>query len=406
MKRTKSKAVVHREDWPRIREVEIKGATLFQIDPRPHGKREYLTLLTRAKTRADQIARERSEHGVHAVHMPVRERAELEDVKSLLLPYGKTIRDAVDHYIEHLNRKAELEASVKVPDALDRWKAAYEEKERNGKCSKRTVSEVSSMAGIIRQAFNRRHVPEITDDMVRDFLNGYRIEGNRVPSDQTLKNILTKFSQFFEFARLKKWVVANPCDLVSQDGGSRETKILSVEETETLLAAAQESPHAEVAVPFAAVCLFAGLRPGEAEGLKWESIDFDTSELDVLAETSKTGKLRHVRMQPTLVEWLRPYAGRRKGLIVGTAWRDKWESVRRVAGYRIGPAPVGGWPKDAKPWPEDVLRHTYASYWLPIHKSKSELAMQMGNSEKVIDQHYRKTIRESVASAFWALRPK
>lgn len=401
----KPKATVHREDWPRVREVEIKGSSIFQVDPRPHGKREYFSLLTKAKTRADQISRDRSEHGVHAVNMPVRERAELEDVKALLLPYGKTIRQAVDHYISHLDRQTQLDASKMMKDALAEWRGNYEAKFRNGKCSPRTLSEVASMAARIERSFGILHVPEINDDMVRDFLGGYRIDGDKIPSDQTLKNILTKFSQFFEFARMKKWIVSNPCDLVEQDGGDRETKILTVEEAEALLKAAKESSYADNVIPFVAVSLFAGLRPGEAEQLKWENIDFETSELDVLAATSKTGKLRHVRMQPTLVAWLRPYADRR-GTIVGDAWRDKWESVRRICGYKIGVAPEGGWPKEAKSWPEDVLRHTFASYWLPIHKSKSELAMQMGNSEAVVDKHYRRTIRESVAAKFWALRPK
>jgi hypothetical protein len=67
----KPKAVIPREDWPRIRQVEIKAATMYQVDPRPHSPRQYFTLLTKAKTRAEQIARERSEHGVRAVHMPV-----------------------------------------------------------------------------------------------------------------------------------------------------------------------------------------------------------------------------------------------------------------------------------------------------------------------------------------------
>jgi integrase/recombinase XerD len=403
--KSRSKAPVHRVDWPRIREVEIKGSTMYQVDPRPHGKREYFSLLTRAKTRADQIAKERDEHGVLAVRMPIRERAELEDVKELLKPYGKSLREAVEHFVRHLKAEAKLADSKTMPEGLAEWLASYEQKFRNGKCSPRTLAEIASFVGRMGQSFSGKRVPEVDDETVREFLGDYRIDDDKVPSDQTLKNLRTKLSQFFEFARIKKWITANPCDLVAQDGVERETHILTLEAAETLLKAAQGSPHRAVAVPFVAVSLFAGLRPGEVEQLRWEDVHFDVEELDVLAATSKTGKLRHVRMQPTLVEWLTPFKQER-GLLVCPAWRMKWEEVRRSIGYRIGPVPEDGWSKESKPWLPDVMRHTFASYWLPIHKSKAELALQMGNSEKVIDKHYRRTIRESVAEKFWALRPE
>jgi integrase len=399
-----SKGNVHRTEWPRIREATIKGSTIYQVDPRPHGKREYFSVLTHAKTRADQISRERDEHGVHAVHMPVRERVELEDVKKLLRPYGRTVKEAVEHFIAYLKQEAKIAHAATMPDGLKEWLGTYEQKYRNRKCSPRTLAEISSFAGRISQSFADMRVPEVDDNIVREFLESYRIAGDKVPSEQTLKNIRTKLSQFFEFARIRKWITANPCDLVVQDGVERETHILSVDEAETLLMAAQASPHCGVAVPFVAVSLFAGLRPGEAEQLRWEDIHFDVDELDVLGETSKTGRLRHVRMEATLLAWLEPYKQGR-GRLVGSAWRAKWEEVRRSVGYRIGEPPEGGWSKESKPWLPDVLRHTYASYWLPIKKSKSELALQMGNSERIVDKHYRRTIRESVAEKFWAIRP-
>jgi integrase len=146
------------------------------------------------------------------------------------------------------------------------------------------------------------------------------------------------------------------------------------------------------------VSLFAGLRPGEAEQLTWEKIHFETSEIEVLGATSKTREERFVHMEPTLIEWLLPY---RKvgGPIVGSNFAKDIKQVRRSAGF--------GTDKNiaACRWPKDVLRHTYASYWLPIHKDRAHLAELMGNSLAVIKACYKRAIPETTAERFWALQP-
>jgi integrase len=83
-----------------------------------------------------------------------------------------------------------------------------------------------------------------------------------------------------------------------------------------------------------------------------------------------------------------------------------WEEVKRTAGYKVGAEPESGWPALAQDWPADAMRHTYASMWLAVHKSRAELAERMGNSEGTIKSHYRRAIREDVAKAFWAIMPK
>ena len=102
-------------------------------------------------------------------------------------------------------------------------------------------------------------------------------------------------------------------------------------------------------------------------------------------------------MEPTLIEWLRPFA-RVRGRVVGANFRKKWETVKRAAGYD---------PTDkAKRWTQDIMRHTFASYWLPIHQNRAALAEQMGNSVEVIRAHYRRPVLPAIAAQFWALTPE
>ena len=79
-------------------------------------------------------------------------------------------------------------------------------------------------------------------------------------------------------------------------------------------------------------------------------------------------------MEPNLISWLESCPIREPGPIIGPLLdvsRESWEGVKRVAGYKVGTPPDGGWPKLAQDWLADATRHTYASMWLAIHKSRS-----------------------------------
>jgi integrase len=144
--------------------------------------------------------------------------------------------------------------------------------------------------------------------------------------------------------------------------------------------------------------MFAGLRPGEADGLRWERIDFEALHIEVLAETSKTRETRYVPMEPLCVEWLAKYR-KPSGLLRATPdfW-PKWSQVRADAGFALL-----GEPGDA--WITDILRHTLGSYWLAIFENRHQLAEILGNSVETIKAHYRKAIPKHIAKAFWSLTP-
>ena len=108
-----------------------------------------------------------------------------------------------------------------------------------------------------------------------------------------------------------------------------------------------------------------------------------------------------MKIEPTLKAWLSSYEGKKKGeVITQSGYRWYTEKVRVKAGYKL----QGKNPKGRK-WEEDLTRHTFASYWLPIHKLRPVLAEEMGNSKKVIDRHYRQFVPPSEAEKFWKILP-
>jgi integrase len=57
-------------------------------------------------------------------------------------------------------------------------------------------------------------------------------------------------------------------------------------------------------------------------------------------------------------------------------------------------------------WIQDGMRHSFASYWLPIHHDLDRLLHQMGHADKAtFSRHYHSGISRAEAKAFWAIRP-
>src|SRR5206468_12934925 len=56
-------------------------------------------------------------------------------------------------------------------------------------------------------------------------------------------------------------------------------------------------------------------------------------------------------------------------------------------------------------WPQNALRHSFASYHFAKHKNENETASLMGNSAQMVFQHYRELVRPADAEAFFAIMP-
>ena len=396
-----------RDEWPRIREVTVKGINYFQVDGRPHFKRMSFTSITDAKTQAEKWENTRARYGTAGKFIAERDATKFAEALTILAPLKASIVDAARHYAKYLAAEKLRASSKPTVDALAEWVASYGGKDRDDN----TKREVASKARIFGQAFGGLKLSELAPALLLKWIEGYEAQPGKLASPQTRANLRTKLSQFLNFSKLKGWIENNPLEGIKIERPPRAAvSIFDVKQVTRLIEAADKSDSRDIVLPYAAVCLFAGLRPNsEAEELRWQDINFSTGDIHVRAETSKTREERFVPMEANLIAWLESCAVRHPGPIIGKSYmrfRDAWEAVKRVAGYKVGAEPESGWPALAQDWPADAMRHTYASMWLAVHKSRAELAERMGNSEGTIKSHYRRAIREDVAKTFWAIMPK
>jgi len=74
-------------------------------------------------------------------------------------------------------------------------------------------------------------------------------------------------------------------------------------------------------VPYFALCLFAGIRPGVPDGeitkLKPEAVCLDTGVIHISGEVSKVREPRKISIQPNLAAWLKAYPLENFPIVVG-----------------------------------------------------------------------------------------
>jgi integrase len=391
---SRKKKQIVREDWPRVRRVTVRGQERFIVDGRPHKERKFFKNEQDAEVQADVWARERTNQGIEGLSFPTELRIEAIKARKRLDEYGKKIGDAVDHYVRWLDEERQKRAALLVDSCLDQWIKSKEAEFTAGHLRPTTLQELRSRSKFLRATFGRQRITEIDEHSIQNFLDS-------LPYTPRAKlNVRTKFCQFLNYCRRRKWIRENPAEAIRVRVSNGDVQILRPRDSEQLLVAAQqaETTTALSVIPYLAVSLFGGLRPGEAEQLRWEYIHFDTREIEVLAKTSKTKETRFVKMEDALIDWLLPFR-KRRGLIVGQNFQKRLKAVKSEAGYGVS-------GKKGKPWPKDVLRHTFGTYWLARHEDRARLAEQMGNTIEVIKKHYRRAVPKAETDKFWALRPQ
>ena len=391
-----AKKKVIRSKWPRVYWTPKDGRLVLCVDSRKSGfaagGRQFWHSQAEALACAEQIARTKDNEGAAGfVELSPAERRDAAEALAHLDGAGSLL-DAARLFMAERSRQATLAHIPNVSEAIKTFLKAKTLDQANGEITRLTLYDLESKMRIVEAELGKLKVADIDQAAVTAFLR-------KLPHSSGYKAaIRTKLSQLLNYCRREgKWITANPAADVQIRVKKGEVKILSVEQIRQLLRVLLIAENAEAIAPYLLVQLFGGLRPYEALRLGWERIHFDTRQIEVVGETSKTRETRFVHMEETLLEWLLPYR-KTHGSIIGSLFKTTLAAIRRQAGFTVG--------KDkARPWPKDVLRHCYGSYWLAVHKDRAHLAELMGNSLPIIKSHYRRAIPDHVAQEFWKLSP-
>lgn len=287
----------------------------------------------------------------------------------------------VDVVEDWLARQREAEASVTMGDL---WDTFLNEKDKKS----------THYVRQIRSSHNR--FTGLDEKLVTDLCRADIEAALAGCSPSAFNGYLRVIRALLNFAIKRDWAkmnVAERIDFMRMKRG--EVEILANRQVARLLVVCRK--YFPEDLPYNCIGLFAGVRPEELLRMDWGMIQLEESHILLPAEVTKTERRRVIEIEPALkhwLEWHRNRGGKSSGPVVERKnLRNRLRSLRVKA-------------KILK-WPQDGMRHTYASNHLAYHGNLDRLLLNMGHSDaKMLWIHYHKAVTKAYAKKFWQLYPK
>ena len=350
----------------------------FVLDLRPFGRgRNFFK--TRAEAEAERLRQITTlqRHGREAIGLSQRELSDFITARKELAEYGETINEAVKFRIDHLERvrRCKITVAQLAEEVLDA-------KRRDGLSAK--------YLGMLRLYFKRfcqdfadRPIAGVTVEELDNWLRD--LPG----SPKTRADYRSNIGVLFSHAAQRRMIDFNPIAFTSKPKLiDKAPEIFTVDELRALLEAAQRT-EPDV-LPMLAIGAFAGLRDAEVKRLHWDEVDQARGHIEVKAAKAKSARRRIVPISPNLAAWLRPYS-ELQGSVVPMKWvRGKLARVRKAA-------------KLAR-WPQNGLRHSFASYRLAATHDAPRVASELGHTTpQLLYSTYRELVLPSEAERYWKI---
>lgn len=301
-------------------------------------------------------------------------RAEAAKCAGKLKPFGRTITEAVDYYIDFLRRTVR---SCTVSELAETLLAA---KKQDGKAHA-YLYDLTKRVQRFALEFGGRKVSDIQARELDDWLRALPL------SPKSRNNFRANVGVLFSYAVDRGFIERNPIERTGKAKlVDKPPEIFTLEELAALLA------HADADIlPALAIGAFAGLRHDEIGRLEWSEINLVRGFINVWAAKAKTARRRLVKIEPCLMRWLAPYAGC-TGRVVAANERNKTLAARKAAGLTR--------------WPYNGLRHSFASYHVAHFGDAARTAMELGHATaQMLFSTYRELVGPEEAARYWQIMP-
>jgi integrase len=352
----------------------------FILDLRAYGKRR-LFFKTRAEADAERLRQQTllERHSREAIGLSQRVMSDFITARHKLAEYGKNINDAVSFFVDHLERVRRCKTTVTelVAELL-------EAKRKDGR-SEIYLRDLRNLLAIFSRDFGDRSIAGITVEELDNWLRA--LPG----APKTRTNFRTNIGVLFSYASKRRMLDFNPVVHTAKPKlPDNPPEIFTVDELRALLDAANR--NAPDVLPMLAIGAFAGLRDAEIKRLDWSEVDLARGHIEVKAAKAKSARPRIVSIQPNLAEWLRPYAAM-TGDVVPEGARGKLDRARKGTGLAS--------------WPQNGLRHSFASYRLAATHDAPRVASELGHtSPQMLYSTYREVVLPEEAERYWKLVPR
>ncbi len=323
----------------------------------------------------------RTNLGLMGLQATPGEMAEFLTVKARL-PAGTSITEAMEFF---MREGMKVTRPVLVPKLVEDFVWSRRELGRD----KRTIHTYTHVFGSLARAFPLTLAHELRGEDVR------RWARSTGWSAGTQNKAVGHVRSLFRWAVAQKHAAVCPCEgMEALTTMKEEIGTLELRECELLLRLALRVPRF---MPFVCLGLFRGMRRAEMERLRLRDWDWKDKSVIVEAKKVKTRRRRVVDLEEIVLVWMRaagwkPSMMEMEGPLVPSNLKDLWPRFWKAAGLHA--------------WPDNGLRHTFASMHYAMHQDETLLQAILGHeSDDVLHTNYRALKRRSEAVKFWRLRP-
>lgn len=386
------------------------------------GRRETFRTKEEANARRRQLREQMKRSGTEALDISTELRIEAVTCARQLAEKGATIRQATEHYLAYL---AESSKSIPWREFFSKYLDSFYKWESKGRVlavRKPHYDDVHQRVGRFAEWAGDRLVSDITSQQIDDWLSTLIVTKPGHPrhglpltevSTRKIKNLLVGA---YNYALDKGYAKINPARTnrkqqrekkervglgTSSDAAhAAKAEILWPEEYDALLRAAPDR-----LVPALLLQGFCGIRPSEAQRILWQHVDRKAKIVHIYPAVSKTHDYRTIPLRPILNAFLKKYYGQfsPESKIAPRSYREDLDRARDNARALLA---AEGAQHGMLRWPDDCLRHGFASYYLAAGiNDEQHLADEMGTSLSLIKSTYRQVTTAPLGKKYWSIKP-
>lgn len=374
--------------------IRVHKSKYWEIDfSFPHGMavkrlRIYRRSATAAVRAARSFTKEIREHGRIAREMTTTQRA----VAALCFTrLAKVYDGSPSHLLRIVDAHLARHPLAGNARTLDDVRREVVDQKTKTKRSERHVKGLDYKLRCLIKAIGNKAITLVTTSDLES-----ELENHPAWSATTVHSAVQSWKIMFNFAVRRGYLAENPADKIELPKIIHdEPTIFSVDEVRRLMAAtlfSDRHPFLPACRAYLAIGMFSGLRPDEISRLEWKHVCLATRTIRVKTANAKDRDRRIVDISPNLAAWLAPIAQSDGHVLTRRPdeLRAAARSVLRLAA-----------------WPQDVMRHTFASYHFAAHRNEAATKHQMGHRDdgRIFYNHYCVPVSHTEAQQFWGIIP-
>jgi integrase len=325
--------------------------------------------------------------GRAAMGLSDAQRVDANRALAILAPHGASLTIAAQAFHERAKLLSRTITFAALRDEL----VAAKEADRK---SPRYVGDLRNRLATVGQTFDKRPVATIDSRELDDWLRGLGL------SPTSRINFRKVLHTAFEFALMRGYTIENPVFKTAKvKADDVAPGILTPNELAAVLAAANSEVVAAIALS-----AFAGLRDAEVGRMTWDRVDLVGGHIKIDAAIAKTSSRRLIPISDNLRAWLVPHS--KKAGPVRPSPRISYPLYREARTIAAAALITKGEPAvNLQVWPNNALRHSYASYRMALVVNAAQVAEECGHSVQVMKHHYRELVTKTEALAWFAVTP-